>query len=63
MNDLMRFSDLLAFITTRMRMSHIYQPLLIRTLVDAGGAATLRQLAHAFVAQDRESASVLREAD
>src|SRR5512145_1248185 len=48
----MRFPDLLAFVTTRMRMSHIYQPLLIRALVDAGGAATLRQLAHAFLAQD-----------
>jgi len=48
----MRFDDLLAFITERMRMSHIYQPLLIRALVEAGGAATLRQLAHAFLAQD-----------
>ena len=49
---LMRFDDLLPFITEQMRMSHIYQPLLIRALVDAGGAATLRQLAHAFLAQD-----------
>jgi hypothetical protein len=32
-----------------MSMSHVYQPLLIRTLVDAGGAATLRQLAQSFV--------------
>lgn len=39
----MRFDDLLAFVTERMRMSHIYQPLLIRALVDAGGAATLRR--------------------
>jgi hypothetical protein len=29
-------NDLLAFITTRMRMSHICQPLLIRALADAG---------------------------
>jgi hypothetical protein len=43
---------LLDFLQNRMSMSHIYQPLLIRTLVEAGGAATLRQLAHAFVAQD-----------
>ena len=48
----MRFDDLLPFITEQTRMSHIYQPLLIRALVDAGGAATLRQLAHAFLAQD-----------
>jgi hypothetical protein len=32
----MRFPDLLVFITTRMRMSHIYQPLPTRALVDAG---------------------------
>jgi ATP adenylyltransferase len=48
----MRFDELLSFVTERMRMSHIYQPLLIRTLIEAGGTATLRQLAHAFLAQD-----------
>ncbi len=32
----MRFEDLLAFVTERMRMSHIYQPLRIRALVDGG---------------------------
>lgn len=35
-----------------MRMSHIYQPLLIRSLVDTGGTATVRQLACLFLAQD-----------
>jgi diadenosine tetraphosphate (Ap4A) HIT family hydrolase len=35
-----------------MKMSHIYQPLLIKSLVDAGGAATLRQLATYFLSQD-----------
>jgi ATP adenylyltransferase len=52
MSSLMTFDELLNFLTTKMRMSHIYQPLLIRALVDAGGTATLRQLAHAFLAQD-----------
>jgi diadenosine tetraphosphate (Ap4A) HIT family hydrolase len=33
-------------------MRHIYQPLLIKTLVDAGGSATIRQLANAFLSQD-----------
>jgi len=33
-------------------MSHIYQPLLIRALVDAGGIATIQQLARAFLVQD-----------
>ena len=46
------FSDLLDFITQRMKMSHIYQPLMIRSLVEAGGSATLRQLAYSFLSQD-----------
>jgi len=46
------FEELVDFIEHRMRMSHIYQPLLIRTLVDAGGMATLRQVAMAFVHRD-----------
>lgn len=33
-------------------MSHVYQPLLIRLLVEAGGQATLRQLAKEFSAFD-----------
>jgi hypothetical protein len=33
-------------------MSHIYQPLLLRILVEAGGTATVRQIAHGFLAQD-----------
>ncbi len=33
-------------------MSHVYQPLLVRALIDAGGAATLRQLAQVFLSQD-----------
>ena len=54
----MTFADLLAFVTERMRMSHIYQPLLIRALVEAGGTATLRQLAHAFLARDESQLSL-----
>lgn len=48
----MTYQDLVDFLENRMRMSQIYQPLLIRALVDAGGAATLRQLAQAFLVQD-----------
>lgn len=35
----MTFTDLIDFIENKMTMSHIYQPLLIRSLVDAGGTA------------------------
>ncbi|HYG97486.1 MAG TPA: hypothetical protein VD837_00030 [Terriglobales bacterium] len=33
-------------------MSHVYQPALIRALISAGGSATLRQLAQAFLCED-----------
>ena len=48
----MTHAELLEFVRQRMRMSHVYQPLLIRALVDAGGQATLRQLAIAFLMED-----------
>jgi len=48
----MQISDLLDFLKNRMRPSHIYQPVLVRTLVDAGGATTIRQLAQALLLQD-----------
>jgi ATP adenylyltransferase len=46
------FHNLSEFIGKKMRMSHIYQPLLIRSLLDCGGMATLRQLAGRFLDQD-----------
>jgi len=51
----MNFSDLIDFIENRMHMSHVYQPLLIRSLVAAGGTATLRQLALAFLVEDEST--------
>jgi diadenosine tetraphosphate (Ap4A) HIT family hydrolase/5-methylcytosine-specific restriction endonuclease McrA len=48
----MNYKDLIDFLENRMSMSHIYQPLLIRSLIDAGGSATVRQLAHNFLTQD-----------
>jgi diadenosine tetraphosphate (Ap4A) HIT family hydrolase len=48
----MTFEELVDFIENKMRMSHVYQPLLIKSLVEAGGTATVRQLANAFLTQD-----------
>lgn len=45
----MTLEDLISFIDSKMRMSHVYQPLLIRALVDTGGSATLRRLVQTFV--------------
>ena len=48
----MTFVELKSFLEARMRQSHVYQPVLIRALVDSGGSATVRQLASIFVQQD-----------
>jgi 5-methylcytosine-specific restriction endonuclease McrA len=44
--------QIIDFVRERMRMSHVYQPLLIRALVRADGSATLRQLATALLVED-----------
>ena len=46
------FKTLRDFLTTRMRMAHIYQPLMIRTLLTHGGRATIRQIASTFLSKD-----------
>lgn len=48
----MTFEILIDFLENRMSMSHIYQPLLIKTLIETGGSATIRQLADHFLSQD-----------
>ena len=48
----MNISKLEDFIENRMRMSHAYQPLLIRSLLDAGGKATIRNIATDFAKED-----------
>jgi len=48
----MTYDELLDFLKNRMRLSHVYQPLLVLYLVRAGGRATLRQLAVSFLVGD-----------
>ena len=48
----MKARQLVEFVAKKMKMSHVYQPLLIKTLVEAGGAATIRHVARAFAAAD-----------
>ena len=47
-----QIDSLVDFIENHMRMSHIYQPLLIRLLVESGGSSTVRDLALRFVTFD-----------
>lgn len=48
----MEYLELKEFIEHKMRMSHIYQPLLILTLLESDNAATMRQLAIEFAGRD-----------
>ena len=44
----------------QMRMSHIYQPLMLKTLLRHGGSATTRQIAEAFLAEDESQIDYYR---
>jgi ATP adenylyltransferase len=46
------YETLRDFMLKRMRMSHIYQPVMLKTLIEGGGKATLRKIAGAFLARD-----------
>ena len=48
----MTFKELYDFIENKMRMSHIYQPLLIKTLVESEGISTTRRIALEFLKYD-----------
>ncbi len=47
------FQSLVRFIEHEMRMSHIYQPVMLRELLASGGRASTRQIARALLAEDR----------
>ncbi len=47
------YSDLLDFVINRMRMSHIYQPVMLMTLLRSGGEADARTIASDILAYDR----------
>jgi hypothetical protein len=49
----MEFHVLLDFIQTRMRMAHIYQPVMIRTLLDHQGETDDEQIANNLLYHDR----------
>jgi ATP adenylyltransferase len=48
----MTFTELKEFLESKMKLSHIYQPLLVKSLIDSGGSATVRQLASMFLTHD-----------
>ena len=48
----MEFSALKAFIEKSMRMSHIYQPVMLMTLLESGGKASVRDIAKEILIHD-----------
>jgi ATP adenylyltransferase len=49
----MNYSDLKDFITNKMRMSHIYQPVMLLTLLRADGECSEENIARAILAHDQ----------
>ena len=49
----MTFAELIEFVEHDMRMSHIYQPVMIRELLDRNGRASTADIARALLGQDR----------
>ena len=49
----MHFSDLKHFIIKRMRMSHIYQPVMLMTLLKEGGVASIETLSKKLLIEDK----------
>jgi diadenosine tetraphosphate (Ap4A) HIT family hydrolase len=47
------FQKLKEFLTTGMRMAHIYQPVMIRRLLESKGVSSTREIAKSLLAEDR----------
>ena len=50
---LMNFPDLKHFLIKRMRMSHIYQPVMLMTLLKEGGVASIETLSKKLLIEDK----------
>lgn len=48
----MRYEQLADFVTTRMRMSHVYQPVMLLALLERGGQASVSEIALAILGHD-----------
>jgi ATP adenylyltransferase len=48
----MKYQDFVDFIQNQMRMSHIYQPVMLMTLLEGGGKASTTAIARAILQQD-----------
>ena len=55
------FSRLRDFLDRQMRMSHIYQPVMLETLLASGGSAEIRDIAAAILAHDESQIDYYQE--
>ena len=53
MNSKTTFDALETYIREQMRMSHVYQPVMLRVLLENGGSASSEQVAKALLSYDR----------
>ncbi len=53
------FIRLRDFISAAMQMSHVYQPVMLRTLIDRGGKASVSDVAQALLTEDQSAARLL----
>ena len=49
----MNFSQLKDFLVNRMRMSHIYQPVMLMTLLNEGGSASIETISKTLLIEDK----------
>ena len=55
------FLKLRDFILNRMKMQHVYQPVMIQTLLEHDGEASIRQIARAFLSRDESQLEYYEE--
>jgi hypothetical protein len=48
----MTYERLVDFVKNRMRMSHVYQPVILMTLLQAGGRSSIEEIARSILAHD-----------
>src|SRR5919107_322287 len=49
----MTYEQLVDFVQNRMRMSHVYQPVMLMTLLRAGGRSSTMEIARSILAHDQ----------
>ena len=57
----MTYQDLKDFITTKMRMSHVYQPVMLIEMHKKGGYASTEQIAKSILNHDPTQADYYKE--